>query len=393
MIRNSIMAFEFLNVGRIIVERGGIRRLGEWAGKLGKCALVVHNADPAIEAVLSSLRAAAVTCEIYRHRGEPTIHSVQAALDLAKAGRCDLVVGLGGGSAIDAAKAVAALLTNGGEPLDYMEIVGQGRQITRPAAPWIAVPTTAGTGAEATRNAVVAAPEKRYKASIRSEYMLARIALVDAQLAATLPPPMTAAAGADALCQLIESYTSLRANPLSDALALQGVSLAAKSLQKVYDHGDDLDAREQMAIASLLSGITLANAGLGVVHGLAAPMGGAHPIPHGVICAALLPHAIRVNVAALRQRQSDSPALDRYAAIGRILTDRPMLSPPAAIDAGVEFIQRLTAHMRIPALRQFGLTEEGLSPTIAKAQRSSSIRTNPISLTDDELRRIVEAGI
>jgi alcohol dehydrogenase class IV len=321
------------------------------------------------------------------------VESVQEALDLARKAECDAIVAVGGGSAIDAAKAVAALLANGGEPLDYMEVVGKAQKITKPSVPWIAVPTTAGTGAEATRNSVVGYHQKQYKASIRSELMLPRMALLDAELAVGVPRNVTAASGSDALCQVIESYTSVNANPISDGLALEGIGRAARSLRKVYDNPADLDAREDMAIAALLSGITLANAGLGAVHGLAAPMGGRFPVPHGVVCAALLPHVIATNVAALRERQPASPALNRYAVVGRTLTGNPGLEGSAAIDAAVRFVQELAAYMQIPHLHDFGVSRDAIGAVVELAKKASSMRHNPIALTDAELTRILEAAL
>ena len=387
------MKFEFFAVGRIIVERGGARRLGELAGALGKRVLLVHNAAGLVDQVAEIVRSAGLACDCFRQHGEPTVQSVQVALAQARGAQSDVIIGMGGGSAIDTAKAVAALLGNGGEPLDYMEVVGRGQKITRPSIPWIAVPTTAGTGAEATRNAVVGYPERQFKASIRSELMLPRVALLDAELAVGVPAHVTAASGADALCQAIESYTSISANPISDGLALEGISRAGGSLRRAYDNGADLDAREDMAIAALLSGITLGNAGLGAVHGFAAPIGGSFPVPHGVVCAALLAHVIGANVQALRQRQPESQALVRYATVGRVLASQRDLNEPAAIDAGIAFIQELTAHMQIPRLREYGIAEPAVDRMVELATKASSMRYNPIVLSKEELAEILRAAL
>ncbi len=387
------MDFEFFNVGRIIVERGGIKRLGELAREHGTRALLVHNARETGQRAQEILSSAGLSVASYVHKGEPTVTTVMQVIDLGRQSDAQVVIGLGGGSAIDCSKAAAAILANGGEPLDYMEVVGRGKKITRPSLPWIAVPTTAGTGAEATRNAVVAAPEQQFKASIRSEHMLPRLALLDAELAVDVRREVTAASGADALCQLIESYTSAKANPISDGLALEGIMRAAKSLQRVYDEPQDVEARENMAIAALLSGITLTNAGLGAVHGFAAPMGGRYPVPHGVVCAALLPHVIRANVRALRQRLPNSPVLARYSIIGPSLTGEGYISADAAIDAAVNYIAELTCYMQIPPLRQYGVKHEDIPQLVAAARKSSSMRYNPIELTEDELAGILEAAI
>jgi alcohol dehydrogenase class IV len=272
-----------------------------------------------------------------------------------------------------------------------MEVVGKGQKITRPAAPWIAIPTTAGTGAEATRNAVIGAPEKRFKASIRSEHMLARVALVDPELGVGVPPGVTASSGMDALCQVIESYTSTGANPMTDALALQGVSLASRSLRRAYENGHDIDAREDMALAALLSGITLTNAGLGAVHGFAAPMGANYPIPHGTACAALLPHVIEANVAAMRASQHTG--LKRYADVGRAMADDPGLDDEAAIARCIEFTAELLRDLSIPRLGGFGLTETGIPEMVALARKASSMRFNPVALPDDALAGILRKAM
>src|SRR5690242_13186458 len=290
--------FELSSVGRIFFGRGQVRRLGEIARSMGSAALVVHN-GPVPAAVEAALSGTGMRTVLVRQHGEPKVEDVDRGLAAARENGCDLVIGVGGGSAIDAAKAVAGLLTNGGAALDYMEVIGKGQKITRPAAPWVAVPTTAGTGAEATRNAVIGSPEKRFKASIRSEHLLPRVALVDPELGVGVPPDVTARSGMDALCQCVEAYTSIGANAMTDPMALHGVALAGRSLRRAFENGQDLDAREDMALAALLSGIALTNAGLGAVHGFAAPLGANFPAPHGTVCAALLPHVIAANVAAL----------------------------------------------------------------------------------------------
>lgn len=386
-------SFEFFSVPRIIVERGGRRRLGELAAGMGRRVLLVHNAVSLAGEVSEILGASGLICSVFRQQGEPSVQDVGEALTTARSAGSDVIIGLGGGSAIDVAKAVAALLANGGEALDYMEVVGKGQKITKPSVPWIAVPTTAGTGAEATRNAVIACKDRHFKASIRSELMLARIALLDAEAQIGLPPTVTAASGCDALCQVIESYTSSGANPMSDGLALEGISLAAGSLLRAYQNGQDVDAREKMAIAALLSGITLGNAGLGAVHGFAAPVGANFPVPHGVVCAALLPHVIRANVKALRQQSAEHPTLGRYAVIGRTLTGQHAAGDSAAIEDAVEFVASLTRQLAIPRLSSYGLTEADIVPMVELAKKASSMRYNPAKLSDESLAAILREAI
>lgn len=387
------MNFEFHTVGRIIVQRGGLSRLGELLLPLGRRVLLVCGGPGLGERAGAVLKDAGIEHVLRAQKGEPTVAGVQEALALAREQGVEVIVGIGGGSAIDCAKATAAILANGGEPLDYMEVVGLGRKILKPSLPWVAIPTTAGAGAEATRNAVVACPEKQFKASIRSELMLPRFALLDAELAVGVPRAVTAASGADALCQLIESYTSGNANPISDGLAMEGILRAGKSLRQAYDHPEDLDARENMAIAALLSGITLTNAGLGAVHGFAAPIGGRYKAPHGVICAALLRHVIGANVRALRSRRPGSPVLGKYAAIGSALTGLGYPTEAAAIDDGMAVIGELTQYMQIPRLRSFGIEAGEVPQIVEQAKRASSMRSNPILLEDQELSEALLAAL
>ena len=386
--------FELLGVRRIVFGSGSLARLGPMAAEMGSTALVVTNAGPAgvggaTDAVTEALVESGVNCALFVQPGEPTVDDVDAALETARQGECDMVVGLGGGSAIDCAKAVAALMTNGGAALDYMEVIGKGLKVQRQAAPWIAVPTTAGTGAEVTKNAVIACPQRNFKASIRGEQLLARAAVVDPKLGLAVPPGVTACSGMDALCQLIESYTSSGAQPVTDALAAEGIGRAARSLTRAVGNGSDLPAREDMALAALLSGITLTNAGLGAVHGFAAPLGANFRVPHGAVCAALLPGVMAANVRALRAADPRHPVLARYAAVGRLLTARPRLGDRAAIDAGVRFVADLAEAIGIPPLRKFGVTAERVGEMVALAKKASSMRYNPVALSDEALTQIL----
>jgi alcohol dehydrogenase class IV len=389
--------FEFFGVGRVIFGRGQFAHAGEVAGSLGHSALVVYNGGDAgaggtIDALLDQLAMANIAATPFRQRGEPTVDAVDRALDAARAAGCDCVIGLGGGSAIDLAKAAAGLLANGGGALDYMEVVGKGRKVTKPALPWMAIPTTAGTGAEATRNAVIGYPEKQFKASIRSELLLPRVALIDAEAGADVPPAVTAASGMDALCQLIESYTSTGANPITDSMALHGIALASRSLRRTFETGD-LDARQDMAMAALLSGMTLTSAGLGAVHGFAAPLGANFPIPHGVVCAALLPRVIAANVDALSTPNTDLPLLSRYATVGRVLSGDATLSDSLAIDRAVRETASLAVVLRIPRLSSFGLTWARVPEMVALARKASSMRFNPVVLSDEALAGILEHAL
>jgi alcohol dehydrogenase class IV len=376
--------FEFFGTPRILFGRGVVARLGDVVRQLGGRALVVFNGG-AQPRVVELLAAAGVGHVSLRQRGEPTTENVAQGVALARREHCDCVIGVGGGSAIDSAKAVAGVVANGGGVLDYMEVIGAGTAIAKPALPWVAVPTTAGTGAEVTRNAVIGDPSKKFKASLRSELLLPRVALVDPELGVGVPPAVTASSGMDALCQLIESFTSTNAQPMTDALAREGIERAARSLVRAYHDGADLDAREDMALAALLSGVTLTNAGLGAVHGFAAPLGANFPVPHGTACAALLPHVMAANVAALRAQSPDHPRLTRYAVVGRLLAGREVGSDAAAVDAGVEKAAELSRDLNIPRLSHYGLTERHVPDVVALAKRASSMRYNPVVLSDETL--------
>jgi alcohol dehydrogenase class IV len=296
-----------------------------------------------------------------------------------------VVVALGGGSAVDAGKAVSGLLANGGAALDYLEVVGRGQKLARPAVPFIAVPTTAGTGAEVTRNAVLAVPEHRVKASLRSPYLLPRVALVDPQLTHSLPPAITASTGLDALTQLLEAYVSRRANPLTDALARAGLPRVVPALRRAYHDGSDAAARTEMSLASLLSGLALANAGLGAVHGFAAPLSGAFLVPHGVACAALLPYVVECNVRALQAREPDNPALAKHVEALACLLGQRLGSDAETLAAGVTLLYDLCAELAVPSLARFSITAQDVPALVSEAERASSMKANPITLTTEEL--------
>lgn len=383
-------AFEFATAARIAFGAGKLAEAAPAAKAMGTSVLLVTGRSPGrARRLRTALENEGLAVTVFSVAGEPTIPMVRAATQLARERSCDVVVSFGGGSAIDAGKAVAALLTNGGDPLDYIEVIGQGRKITKPSAPFIAIPTTAGAGSEVTRNAVLASPEHRVKASLRSPLMLPRLAIVDPELTLDLPPEITAATGLDALTQLIEPYVSIRANPMTDMFCLEGIRRAARSLLKVYDNGADIDARTDMAFAALLGGLALANAGLGAVHGFAAPVGGMFPAPHGAVCAALLPHVMEANIRALREREPEHPSLERYRTVARLLTG----DEAASAEDGIEWVRAAVRKLRIPPLGAYGLTPDDAGAVAEKAARASSMKGNPIVFTQAELSAILEAAM
>ena len=393
MVREAIdrpMNFEFASPLRILFGPGTIRQAGSLARGLGRRALVVTGRNPARAApLLEMLAAEGVEYGVFPVPGEPTTDMVRLGRGKALAIGADLIVGIGGGSPLDAAKSIAALVANGGDPLDYMEVVGKGLPLAKPSIPLIAIPTTAGTGSEATRNAVLASPEHGVKASMRSLTMIPRIAVVDPELTYGLPPEATASTGLDALTQLIEPYTCNRANPLVDALCREGISRVARSLRKAWADGHAVAAREDMSLASLFGGFALANAGLGVVHGFAGAVGGSFKAPHGAVCAALLPYAMEMNRAAMLKREPRNPALGRYDEIARLLTGRA----DAVAEDGVEWVRELTTDLGVPKLAAHGVARLDIPGVVEKTAVASGTKANPILLTRRELADILEKAI
>ncbi len=378
--------FEFATAGRIIFGRGTLKELAPAATTVGQRTIVVtgkstERAGP----VLELLKKAGVEARTFSISGEPSICAIQDGFGQARDFGAEFVIGFGGGSAIDAAKAIAALLTNPGDIFDYLEVIGKAQPLKHPPLPCIAIPTTAGTGAEATRNAVLLSPEHRVKVSLRHPMMLPRLAIVDPALTDSLSPAVTASTGLDALTQLIEPYVSARANPLTDSICVEGMK-RARSLRRAYTN--DSAAREDMCVASLFGGLALANAGLGAVHGFAAPIGGMFEAPHGAVCAALLPHAMEINLRALRQRGPAGIA-QRFEDVARILTG----NPHARAEDGIAWVRALCRDLQIPGLRTYGITEVHTDELCDKASVSSSMKANPVTLTGEELREILARSL
>ncbi|MCX7915681.1 MAG: iron-containing alcohol dehydrogenase [Verrucomicrobiae bacterium] len=359
------MQFEFATATRIVFGRGKLRELPELVRPFGHTALVLTGASPrartAAEPLLRSLHDTGIQTIHRTVHGEPTVDSVRGPYPSV-----DMVIAFGGGSVLDAGKAIAALMTNDGDPLDYVEVIGRGRPLQQPPKPFIAIPTTAGTGSEVTRNAVLGAPQHRVKVSLRSALMLPRLALLDPDVCVVTP-----ACGLDALTQLIEPFVSRKANPMTDALCREGMRRVRKSLRAAID--GDADARADMALAAMWSGMALANAGLGAVHGFAGPLGGMYNAPHGALCAALLPAAWEVNERAVRERAGNTDLPARFAEVRELIGD-PGSWPR---DLG------------IPGLRAFGVRTEDFPIIVEKARAASSMKGNPVELADTELHEIL----
>lgn len=321
---------------------------------------------------------------------EPSLTLCEASLEVARNAKVTRVVALGGGSAIDLGKALAALLTNDGEVLDYLEVVGRGQPLRYAPLPFAALPTTSGTGAEATKNAVlsVSRPEGSVKVSLRSDAMVPDLALVDPALTLDVPRDVTAATGLDALTQVIEPYVSHAATPFTDAWTRDAIPRAAKAFPRVMKDGSDLEARSDMALVSLQGGLALANAKLGAVHGFAGPLGGMLEAPHGALCARLLPFVIEANLRALNERAAKSPAMTRYLEVARWLTG----DPDALAGDAIDWTRQLMDSLAIPTLHDFGLDAKDIPRVAEQSARSSSMKGNPIELTQSELIHILEAA-
>ena len=373
--------------------RFGAGRVSEVPGALAdlganRVMVITGRTTSRADGIRAALNEADMSSMVFGVATEPSIERVRAAVDLALESGCDAVLGFGGGSALDVAKAVAVLARSGTDPMDHLEVIGAGRPIERSGLPCVAVPTTAGTGSEVTRNSVLSGGG--VKASLRSPLMLPKLAVVDPDLLLGVPKPTIAASGMDALSQLIEPLLSLRANPFTDALARDGIRRSARSLPRAYQEGMDAPGvREDLAIASMFSGVCLANSGLGAVHGLAAAAGARLSAPHGAVCAAVLAAAMDVNLRALRERAPDHSALQRIAEVASLLAGRPEASPEDAIT----WLAELTAAMSIPGLASYGLNQDAIATVVTAAQRASSMRGNPIELSDQEVTEIVTRSL
>lgn len=382
--------FEFTSAGRIIFGPGVFQEIGQLAHEIGRNPfLITGPRKPLLQEVLARLGKSEGEIPTFPVSTEPTVESVNRAIQMARDEGCDSVIGVGGGSIIDTAKAVSAMLSNSGELLDYLEVIGRGKNIVHRAAPTLAVPTTAGTGSEVTRNAVIHSTEQKVKVSMRSPLMLPAIALIDPELTFSVPPEVTASTGMDALSQVIEPYVSRKANRFTDEFCRDGIRAAAGHLSRAYQRGEDADAREQMAYASLMGGLALANAGLGAVHGFAGVIGGMFSAAHGAICARLLPPVMEINLKALSAREPANPALQRYQDVARMITG----DERASTQMGVEWLKNLCADLHIPYLGSYGITRNDFPVLIEKASVASSMKPNPIRLTAEEMEMVLNLAL
>lgn len=395
---NNNLTFDFLKTPQIIFGCGRFIELSKIIQSYGNKVLLIASKSALKHKIVE--KELAIISDQYDYsietiliKGEPDTEQIDNSVALGLKQKSEIVVGLGGGSVVDAGKAVAGLITNGGLSKDYIEVIGKGKKISKEALPYVAIPTTAGTGSEVTKNAVILSKEDKLKASLRSPFLIPKIALIDPELMTTVPKEITASTGLDALTQLIESFTSNKAQLLTDAIARIGIKKAAESLIFAYENGKDITAREDMAFAALLSGICLANAGLGAVHGFAGPLGGEFGIPHGIICGALLKPVIEENIRIMLGQVPFHKSLAKYAEINQFFGGIQPEGMKDAVFQLVEKLKQICKKMTIPKLSQYGMEEESFELIIKKAKKSSSMRYNPIQLTDDSLFSILKQVI
>lgn len=381
------VVFEFATSNRIIFGIGAVEKIPSFVKDFGNRALLVCGGGSVpIDRISGFLDDSGVSYEVFRVEDEPDIEVIESGISLARTSKCEFVISFGGGSVLDTGKAISALMTNQGDLMGYLEVIGGGKKIENPPAPMMAIPTTAGTGTEVTRNAVISSPEHHVKVSMRSPMMIPTVALVDPEVTLTMPPSVTASTGMDALTQVIEGYVSNKANPMTDALARDGILRGSRSLLQAYKNGNDLKARYDMSLTSLFGGLVLGNSGLGAVHGFAGPIGGMFQAPHGVICASLLPYVMKYNAIELSEFEGLQDVQSKYQDIAKWVTGEAN----ARIEDGVQWIAMLAHQLHIPRLREIGIKKEDFERIIEKSKVSSSMQKNPIKLRESTLAKILE---
>jgi alcohol dehydrogenase class IV len=384
------MHFEFATSNRIIFGPESWQEAVPYAQSQGRRICLVTGSNPRrAESIIQVLKSTGLSLTIIPIDSEPTIEMIEQASIKARENQCDVVIGYGGGSVIDSGKAISALLTNHGSLTDYLEVIGKGKPLKKKTVPCIAIPTTAGTGTEVTRNAVITSVQHKVKVSMRSPSMLPNLAIVDPTLTYDLAPEITAFTGLDALTQLIEAFVSRKANPMTDSLCVEGIARAARALPLVYKNGHDAQAREEMSLASLFSGLALANAGLGAVHGFAGPIGGLFSAPHGAVCACLLPYVMETNIDALQRHETKSGLLKRFHQVARLLTG----DSNAKAERAIKWLQTLCNELHVPPLSSYGIDIEHIPMIIEGAKEASSMKGNPVTLTDTELIHIMKSAL
>ncbi len=380
------MEFSFLTARKIVFKSGAISDIAGYVKEYGKNFLIVvdpfFKESDIMRVVKNQLDSIQVKYTVYGEvSGEPTVELADEVCEIALRDGCDAVIAIGGGSNIDVGKTVAAMITNGAPAIDYMEYVGIGKMVTKEPVPFISVPTTSGTGSEVTKNSVLGSRVQTFKRSMRSDKMLADLSIIDPELTKGCPKKVTAFSGSDAMTHLIEAYTTWRATPISDGLALAGIELAGKYLRRAYDDGNDMEAREGMAAAALLGGMAFANSGLGAAHGIGMAVGITYHVAHGEACGLLLPHVMKLNQKVAEEK------LDK---VGEALTGKRFLNKGEGAQAAVDFIFELNEHMEIkPDLKHLNIPLEDVE-ALAQASYGTSMTSNPVQLDLEELTKYIK---
>ena len=378
--------FQFATASQIIFGNHTIEKVpGIISGFHGNI-MVVTGGDTERAKILTDKLPDPGTVIFFQVKSEPTIEVINQGIQAARENNCKYLVGFGGGSVVDAAKAIAALVPNKGELLDYLEVIGKGKSLIEKPLPVIAIPTTSGTGAEVTKNSVIKSEKYSVKVSLRSDFMYPDYAVIDPQLMVSMPPEITASSGVDALTHLMETYVSNQSNAFIDLFCREGMKRIAFSLEKAYADGSDLAARENMAMASLLGGMALANVKLGAVHGFAGPLGGMFPAPHGTVCARLLPAVMEMNIRVMNEQKA---GIEKYNEIARILTGKES----ALVEDGIDWVKNIIRRLKIPSLSIFGINEKNYAEIVQKAKNASSMKGNPVVLNDDQLMWVLEKSV
>lgn len=383
------LIFEFATASQIIFGNNSVEKVPDLLKGIGNNVLFVTGKNTVrSKKIISELLQKECKVTTFSVNSEPTIGIIDEGVNIARVKNCNVVIGFGGGSVVDSAKAIAAMIPNKGVLLDYLEVIGQGNSLIENPLPCIAIPTTAGTGAEVTKNSVIKSTRHNVKVSLRSNKMYPDIAVVDPVLTWSVPPELTASTGTDALTHLLETFVSSQSNSFIDNYCREGLHRISTSLVDAYNNGNNAEARENMAMASMLGGIALANVKLGAVHGFAGPMGGMFPISHGEICACLLPAVMEVNINVLKM-QKNKEMLKKYDELAQILTREKS----AKATDGILWIENLIKNLQIPSLSKFGLTESDFPELIQKAKNSSSMKGNSVLLHEDDLRLILKRSL
>ncbi len=380
------LSFQFATASQIIFGKDSVKKVPGLLNEHGKRILLVTGKNKGRAKIFAEFISSNVGITGFQIVSEPTIEMINNGVQKARQNKCEAIVGFGGGSVIDAAKAIAALVPNEGEIMDYLEVIGKGKPLLKKPLPVIAIPTTSGTGAEVTKNSVIKSNEHKVKVSLRSHFMYPDYAVIDPKFMVSMPPEITASTGIDALTHLLETFVSSQSNPFIDMFCREGMKRISISLENAYENGSNLEARENMAMAGLLGGMALANVKLGAVHGFAGPLGGMFPAPHGIVCARFLPAVMEMNMDVLKEQNQ---SLEKYHEVAKILTR----SKKAVASDGIVWVENLIKKLKIPALSAYGISENYFPELVEKAKKSSSMKGNPVLLNNEQLMWILEKSV